>query len=71
MIDHSGVAGDGHGSEYVMRDWKVPLAINICVICSKARLGAIESQAVGHHRNTAESHGQGGQDGMELAQHHG
>jgi hypothetical protein len=31
--------------------------------------GFIQAQAVGNHRHAAEGHGQGGQDGMQLAQH--
>ena len=29
----------------------------------------IKPQTVGHHRNTAEGHGQGGQNGVQLPQH--
>ena len=29
----------------------------------------IQPQTVGHHRNTAEGHGQGGQNGVQLPQH--
>ena len=31
--------------------------------------GFIQAQTIAHHRNTAEGHGQGGQDGVQLPQH--
>ena len=40
--------------------------------CKKPLLidfGFVKPEAVGHHRNTAKGHGQGGQYGMQLPQH--
>ena len=36
--------------------------------CGSADLRAVESEAVGYHRNAAEGHRQGGHDRMQLAQ---